>query len=89
MAAKATRFAYLMDRMGIKSSVLSEQTGIDKTLISRWKTGQRKLTATSRYVQKIAAYFLSQEGACQKLERTLLAYGLEEATGSLEENLIF
>lgn len=89
MEEKTTRFSYLLSRMGIRGGELAEETGIDKTLVSRWKNGRRKLAPASSHMTKIVDYVLSQKDALPAVERTLQAYGLDDSMGSVSENLAF
>lgn len=89
MPENTTRFAYLLNRMGVRAADLSASTGIDKTLISRWKNGQRQLSVGTWYMDSLVAFFLQHKKAADLIERTLRAYGLDESTGTLEDNLSF
>ncbi|GHU81937.1 hypothetical protein FACS189415_1370 [Bacteroidia bacterium] len=75
--------------MGVRPAELSNATGIDKTLISRWKNGHRRLTPGSAYARSIAAYLVTCDQEQGLLLKTLQGYGLDETTGSLEQNLAF
>lgn len=89
MAQMITRFAYLMNRLGVKAGVLAQETGINKTLISRGKTGRRRLSATSAHAEKIVDYLLGLDHAEATIGRTLAGYGLTPEMGALRDNLIF
>lgn len=89
MAEKVTRLAYIMSRLGVRAEEVSKRTGIDKTLISRWKSGQRRLSPVSAYSKQISSYLLSLDNAESIINKTLNAYGLDENRGSLQDNFIF
>ncbi len=50
---------YLMGRLQISSSRLSEISGVDHSLITKWRRGERKLTTRSKGLRPIAAALLS------------------------------
>lgn len=58
MKEGTTNFAYLMDLLSIKTSTLCESIGADKTLVSRWRSGARKLMAGHHWANDIAAHFV-------------------------------
>ncbi len=49
---------YLMGRLQISSSKLSEISGVDHSLITKWRRGERKLTTRSKGLRPIAAALL-------------------------------
>ena len=49
-----------MNLLGISGKDLADKLSVDTSLVSRWKSGERKLTLTSSYVDTIAGYFLSR-----------------------------
>ena len=57
MLDATTNFACLMDLLGVKSVDLCKAADADKTLVSRWRSGKRKLVPDSLWAQKIAAFF--------------------------------
>lgn len=61
MAAGATNFAYLMDLLGISTAALCEATGADKSLVSRWRSGKRKLMEGHHWADDIAAHWVQAE----------------------------
>ncbi len=89
MAERTTRFAYLLARLGMRSGEIVEKTGIDKSLVSRWKSGQRRIPPHGQQIHKIVDCFLEKENAESVITKTLYAYGLDEKTGTLKENLAF
>lgn len=61
MLDAGTNFAYLMDLLGVRSVDLCNAVGADKTLVSRWRSGKRKLTPESRWAKEIAAFFVEMD----------------------------
>ena len=60
-----SNLAVLMSMYAVTPQMLSEAVGADITLISRWRTGRRRLVADRRWVRDIAAWFIqvdTQEG---------------------------
>jgi|GEM_PF-2898794 len=60
-----SNLAVLMSMYTVTPQMLSEAVGADITLISRWRTGRRRLVAGRRWVHDIAAWFIrvdEQEG---------------------------
>ncbi|MGI6154141.1 MAG: helix-turn-helix domain-containing protein, partial [Christensenellaceae bacterium] len=78
-----------MSRLGVRPSDIAKKTGIDKTLISRWKNGRRRLSPGSPNAKKIAAYLLLRNKAEVIIRTTLSGYGLDDTTGTLSENFMF
>ncbi len=89
MPRDTTRLAYILMRLGIRPGQLAAHTGIDKTLISRWRGGERRLAPGSDYTKKFVDFILLKDPDDSILSKTLLAYGLDESTGTLRENLDF
>lgn len=44
---------YLFKLLNISTTEISQQLYIDRTLISKWKTGSRKLLSSSPYYKKL------------------------------------
>ena len=61
MKEGVTNFSYLMELLDMKTADLCEAIGADKTLISRWRSGGRRLMPGHHWAKKIAAYFLQTE----------------------------
>lgn len=61
-----TRLGYTMELLGISGKELALEIGTDITTVSKWKNGQRKLKPRSKYVEKIATYFLSDSFTFQR-----------------------
>lgn len=65
-----TNFAILMDLLDIRASELCRNTGADKTLVSRWRSGKRKLMPGRHWAEKITAYFIETD---EKRSSSILA----------------
>lgn len=61
-----SNFAVLMDLLGVSPQQLAVEIGTDTTLVSRWRTGGRKLVAGRHWVKKIAVYFIQLDAAERK-----------------------
>ncbi len=59
MKGEINRFAFLMNLLGISGKELADAIGVDTSLVSRWRKGERKLTLKGGYVDAIAGYFLT------------------------------
>lgn len=57
-----TNFALLMEWACVTPKELNRALGVDPSLISRWRTGSRRLTAGSRWRGRLAEYFLQARG---------------------------
>ena len=51
----------LLDLLRIMPREIAERIGTDTTLISRWRTGNRRLIAGRSWVRKVAAYFVERD----------------------------
>ena len=73
-----------MKVMGMTPSRAAERLGTDTTLVSRWRTGSRRIMPERRWAQKIARMFLEEDAMRQVpvLGRILGHYepGLEQAS---------
>ncbi len=87
MKRSETNFAYLMDLLGIKPAALCDAVGADKTLVSRWRTGARKLMPGHHWAGKIADYFVQVDEASGRpvLHEVLAAYYPGEEPGGAGE----
>lgn len=47
----------LLNILDVSSSKLAKSINVDPSLISRWKTGKRKISCTSNYLKPISDYF--------------------------------
>lgn len=84
-----TRFSYILSRLGIRPVDLVEHTGLDKTLVSRWKNGHRKLSPSSQNTYVLADYLLQQPGAKKTIELVLESYGMDMSQNALRDNFVF
>lgn len=57
---KLSQLAHLMDTLDISILELSKQLYVDKTTISKWRTGSRKLSRRSPYFKAIVQLFLEK-----------------------------
>lgn len=53
-------FGYILSILNISITDMSKILYIDRTLISKWKTGARDIPYDSEYINIIADYFLSK-----------------------------
>lgn len=58
MKTVLSNFGVLLDILEITPMELAVAIGADKTLISRWRSGERKLVSGGKWAEKIADYFL-------------------------------
>ncbi len=52
------RLTYLMDALEISGKEMAETLQIDKTIVSKWRKGHRKLAYKSKYMRPVASYLL-------------------------------
>lgn len=88
MAEYKTRLSYILSRIGLRPVELSRQTGIDKTVISRWQNGKRHFPPSGGMARSVAACMLAQPGAREIIERMLVAGGYDDAPKTLQQNLM-
>lgn len=60
MKMKITKLHGLINETGIRQNHVAKKTGIDSVTISRYKTGERKMTAVHKAA--IAKFFKVDEG---------------------------
>ncbi len=53
-----TRFGYLMELLGISITELASAINIERTSVSKWKSGSRKLSASMPYFNDIIEFFI-------------------------------
>jgi transcriptional regulator with XRE-family HTH domain len=58
MQDKKPRLAFLMETMGITGAELARALHIDDSLVSKWKSGKRRLSQKNNYLKKISNYIL-------------------------------
>ena len=58
-----TNFMLMLELLCIAPRKMAESIGTDATLISRWRTGKRRLVAGRPWVKKISAYFVDHDDA--------------------------
>lgn len=44
---KLSTLGYLMDRLGLSTAALSRRLHVDASLVSKWRSGSRRLSAKS------------------------------------------
>lgn len=52
---------FMMEYIGIQTTALAQALHVDASLISKWKTGNRTLSAHSIYMNEVIAFFLNDE----------------------------
>ena len=83
-----TPLAHLMSLTKSSAKEIAGQTGIDVTLLSKLKNGQRRLQYNSRYPALLADYFLqSRAEQSSHVVRDMLARRDGELTGAKREKL--
>lgn len=55
------KLTYLMNIFGLNNSALGRSLDIDPSMISRWKSGERKMGSNSYRLNQIARYFIDQQ----------------------------
>ena len=63
MAKNRTQFGRIMALLDISLNEISEYLHIDKTTVSKWRTGSRRLTPRSPYFEPILSLMLEQNDA--------------------------
>ena len=63
---KLSTLGYLMDRLGLSTAALARRLHVDASLVSKWRSGSRRLSAKSS-----APWFLwrNQRGKKERAER--------------------
>lgn len=59
--ARLTNFALLMQELDILPKTLAERLHADTSLISRWRTGSRRIMPGRHWAREIAECFLSED----------------------------
>ena len=57
-----------MDYFGITNNSLAKALGVDPSLVSRWQSGQRRLTASSAAMDALAEYILTRSQRVHDVE---------------------
>ncbi len=57
----ATTFAFLLNYLNISSIKLANYLKLERSSISKWKSGARELKENSQYISKIADFFVLQD----------------------------
>ena len=73
---KLSTLGYLMDRLGLSTAALARRLHVDASLVSKWRSGSRRLSAKSVYFDEVcrmpsAPWFLwrNQRGKKERAER--------------------
>lgn len=72
MAKKKTSFGTIMTLLDISLNDISEYLHIDKTTISKWRTGGRRLTSRSPYFEPVLSFFIKRNE--ELLQRPLIRF---------------
>lgn len=59
---KLSTLGYLMDRLGLSTAGLARRLHVDASLVSKWRSGSRRLNVKSVYFEEICAMLLEQDG---------------------------
>lgn len=84
---KLSTLGYLMDRLGLSTAGLARRLHVDASLVSKWRSGNRRLHVKSVYFEDICEMFLEQDRAalCDAL-RSLIP--LEEAKAPMDTAIL-
>lgn len=73
---KLSTLGYLMDCLGLPTAALARQLHVDASLVSKWRSGSRRLNAGSAYFDEICTILLEQDsGALNGALRALSPMG--------------
>lgn len=84
---KLSTLGYLMDRLGLSTAGLARRLHVDASLVSKWRSGNRRLHVKSVYFEDICEMLLEQDRAalCDAL-RSLIP--LEEAKAPMDTAIL-
>jgi|GEM_PF-964768 len=93
MGREQSRLAYMMDALGINGRELAKVLNVDYSLVSKWRTNNRKLTRRSAHIAKLAEYMISISSAkygdpLNKILTGADGSALADSGKSLEDRLI-
>ena len=57
---KLSTLGYLMDRLGLSTAALARRLHVDASLVSKWRSGSRRLSAKSVYFDEVCRMLLEQ-----------------------------
>lgn len=60
---KLSTLGYLMDYLGLPTAALARRLHVDASLVSKWRSGSRRLGAKSAYFDEVCAVLAEQDGA--------------------------
>ena len=58
----ADKLKWLMNSLDISGRELSQQLGVDYSIVSKWRTGQRRMTMRSKHIKNLAEILLDSQG---------------------------
>ena len=76
---------YLMDRLGLPTAALAHRLHVDPSLVSKWRSGSRRLSTKSAYLDQICNTLLACDSAA--LTEALRALAPLEAPASGEDRV--
>ena len=84
---KLSTLGYLMDRLGLSTAGLARRLHVDASLVSKWRSGNRRLNVKSVYFEDICEMLLEQDrtALCDAL-RSLIP--LEEEAAPMDEAVL-
>ena len=53
---KLSTLGYLMDRLGLSTASLARRLHVDASLVSKWRSGSRRLSAKSVYFKEVCRH---------------------------------
>lgn len=78
---------FLMEAMNIPTVTLARALHVDASLVSKWKSGGRKLTAKSVYLADMIELLIAEETATPGCLQRALAKAMPQAELSVEQDL--
>ena len=84
---KLSTLGYLMDRLGLSTAGLARRLHVDASLVSKWRSGNRRLNVKSVYFEDICEMLLEQDrtALCDAL-RSLIP--LEDEAAPMDEAVL-
>lgn len=63
MEQKLSALGFLTNRLGISTGALARTLHVDPSLVSKWRSGNRQLSAKSPYFEEVVDFLLAQDDA--------------------------